>query len=106
MRERWDSRRSLDYHLITLQTGYSSVNDSRAAVCCNVMIPWKYIYFQQRIMDGMMPRDLFLPPQDTGSGLPNTGPLVRAGQMSIHGKRDETLPSSGPGPAVWQEPLD
>lgn len=52
MRERWDSRRSLDHHHITLRTTYLGVNDSRAPTSCKVMIPWGYIYFQQRITGG------------------------------------------------------
>ena len=104
MRERWDSRRSLEHHHITLQTSYWGVNDSSPAMRYNMMILHGYIYFRLSIMDRMMPRDLFLLPQDKGHCLSNTGPLVRAGQTSIHGRLDETLPSSGPGPVVWQEP--
>jgi len=44
MRERWDSRRCFQHH-ITLQTGHIGVNDSRAAILRNAMIPWRYIYF-------------------------------------------------------------
>jgi hypothetical protein len=64
MRERWDSRRSLEHHHITLRTGYLGVNDSRAAMSCKVMIPWGYIYFRPRIMDGMIRRCLLFLPQD------------------------------------------
>ena len=60
MRERWDSRRSLDHHHITVRTTYLGVNDSRAAISCKVMIPWGYIYFQQRITGGDTTRWLLL----------------------------------------------
>ena len=45
MRERWDSRRCFERHLITLQAATIAVNASERSHACNAVILQDYIYF-------------------------------------------------------------
>ncbi len=45
MRERWDSRRCVERHRITLQVPTVAVNVWNRHMPCNTLFLWSYIYY-------------------------------------------------------------